>query len=276
MRQIILVLTFVGLTGCAGLFFYPYEQHVLTPDQLDLDYEDVYLKSSDGLRLHGWYLPARGRPVGTILFLHGNAENISTHIGSVYWLPDRQFNVFLLDYRGYGASEGKPGFAGALADVEDVIAYLVARKGADSERLVLFGQSLGGALAIYSAAHTAYRPHIKALVVESALSSYRGITREKLAGFWLTWPLQWPLSRLVSDDYSPLQAIAAVSPVPLLIIHGDQDRIVPVHHAQRLYEAAQEPKQLWIVEGAGHIQAFASPEYRERFVTYLRQALSPL
>lgn len=272
MRRLSLLLLLLGLSGCTSLFFYPQKRHVLTPDELDLAYRDVSLESSGGVTLHGWFLPAKAQQaVGTVLFLHGNAENISTHIASVYWLPAYDFNVFLLDYRGYGASQGKPDLAGLHDDIDCAIAYLL--KQTDPNRLVIFGQSLGGALAIYALAHSPHRNRIRALVIESAFSSYRRITREKLASFWLTWPLQWPLSLPVGDAYSPLEAIARVSPVPILIVHGGRDRIVPVHHAYRLHERAAEPKQLWILPHGGHIQAFRDATYRQRLIRYLREVL---
>ena len=107
MRRLLLIgLLSVGLLGCNGVFFVPYRAHVQTPKQLGLAYEDVYFQAGDGTLLHAWFLPAESKALGTILFLHGNAENISTHIMSVRWLPARGFNVLLLDYRGYGASGG--------------------------------------------------------------------------------------------------------------------------------------------------------------------------
>ena len=275
MRRLLTIgLLSVSLLSCSGVFFQPYRGHVQTPQRLDLAYEDVHFQAGDGTSLHGWFLPAQGKALGTILFLHGNAENISTHIMSVLWLPARRFNVFLLDYRGYGASEGKPTFAGAQDDVESALKMLVTRPDVDAGRIVVFGQSLGGAIALHRVAHTAYRKNIRALVVESTFSGYRRIAREKLANFWLTWPLQWPLSWTISDKYNPSEAVARISPIPLLIIHGDQDPIVPAHHGQRLFELAGEPKQLWMVHGGGHIQAFQSQRYRDRFVVYLTEILS--
>jgi hypothetical protein len=193
---------------------------------------------------------------------------------SVRWLPERGFNVFLLDYRGYGASAGKPTLAGVQDDVESALKMLVAHPGVDAGRIVVFGQSLGGAIAVHRVAHTAYRGNIRALVVESAFSGYRRITREKLGDFWLTWPFQYLLSWTVSDDYKPSEAVADISPIPLLIIHGDRDPIVPAHHGQRLFEFAREPKQLWIVPDGGHIQAFQRQSYRDRFVAWLTEVLS--
>lgn len=273
-RLLILIALSLGLAGCSNVFFFPYRGHVQTPGQLGLKYEDVYFSAADGTRLHGWFLPAQDKAAGTILFLHGNAENVSTHIMSVRWLPERGFNMFLLDYRGYGASAGKPTLAGVQDDVDSALRMLIVRPDVDADRLVVFGQSLGGAVAIYNVARSPYRRHIRALVVESAFSSHRRITREKLSDFWLTWPFQYPLSWTVSDKYSPSRVVADISPIPLLIIHGDRDPIVPLHHGQSLFERAREPKQLWIVPGGGHIQAFQSQGYRDRFVAWLTQALS--
>lgn len=259
--------------GCAGLFFYPWSQHVRTPDQIGLGYEDVWFETDDGLRLHGWYLPARGNPCASVLFLHGNAENISTHIASVHWMPGRGFDVFMPDYRGYGASAGAPSLAGLQRDVEAAMRILLARRrGAD--QVAVFGQSLGAATAIHYVARSPHRARIGALVVESPFASHRAIAREKLAEFWLTWPFQWIPRLTVSDAYSPAAAIGDVAPIPLLIVHGERDRIVPIAHAERLYAAAREPKQLWRAEG-GHIAAFRSEPMRERLAAYLAQRLCP-
>jgi hypothetical protein len=275
MRRLLFILglTAALLAGCNGVFFFPDPARMSSPDQLGLKYEDVYLPANDDTRLHAWFLPAVGKAIGTILFLHGNAENIGTHIMSVHWLPAQGFNVFLLDYRGYGDSSGKPSVEGVQDDVDSAMRTLLARPDVDPDRIVMFGQSLGGAIAIYNVTHSPYRQHIRALAVESAFASYRQIAREKLAAFWLTWPLQYPLSWLISDQYSPAGAVAGISPIPLLIIHGDHDPIVPVAHGKRLFELAREPKQLWIVPGGGHIQAFQHRDYRDRFVAYLTEVL---
>lgn len=275
MRRLLTIgLLSVSLLGCSGVFFQPYRDHVQTPKKLGLAYEDVYFQAGDGTPLHAWFLPAEGKAQGTILFLHGNAENISTHIMSVRWLPTRGFNVFLLDYRGYGVSGGTASLSGVQEDVDAALRILLARNDVDPDRVVVFGQSLGGAIAIYNVAHSPYRQHIRALVTESAFASYRQIAREKLSGFWLTWPLQWPLSWTVSDAYSPSATVVNVSPIPLLIIHGDRDSIVPLHHGQQLYDLAREPKELWVVPDGGHILAFEHQIYRDRFVAYLTKVLS--
>lgn len=272
-RLLVAALLTLLLPGCIGLFFQPYGPYVRTPGDIGLAYEEVTFEAADGIHLHGWFLPASPPACATILFLHGNAENISTHIGSVYWLPAQGFNVFLFDYRGYGASGGSPSLAGIQTDVDAAMRYVLGRR--DHGPVVMFGQSLGGAAAIYYAAHGRLRKRIRSLVVESSFASYRGIVREKLAGFWLTWPLQWLPKLTVSDKYSPVAAIGGVAPIPLLLVHGEKDPIVPLQDGERLFAAAHEPKQFWKVAGVGHIAAFRSPAMRERLVAYLRRQLCP-
>ena len=276
--QLLIVALFgISPTACTNLFFQPSKVEFIRPSQLGLEYEDIYLSAADGQRLHAWYLPARtkAKALGTILFLHGNAENMSTHIKSVFWLPAYGFNVFLLDYRGYGRSTGRADIDAAHVDVETAIGYLINRGGVDRKALVIFGQSLGGAIAIHAAAHSQYRQLIKGLVIESTFSSYRDIAREKLAEFWLTWPFQWPFSWLIFDRYSPLNSIGKLSPIPLIIIQGGRDPIVPEHHAWRLFQAAHEPKQLWIEPNMAHIQTLTIPKKRQHFVSTLKQILNP-
>jgi fermentation-respiration switch protein FrsA (DUF1100 family) len=272
-RDFLAILLSLTLAGCTQVFFQPHRARIITPEQLGLAHEEVRFRSADGVDLHGWFLPARGVAAGSVLFLHGNAENISTHILSVSWMPARGFNVFLFDYRGYGASEGQPTLSGVLDDIDAAMRTLLARPDIDKSRVIVFGQSLGGSLAAYYAAHCAFRDNMRALVIDSAFSSYAGIVREKLAANWLTWPFQWITSLSVDERFSPLPAMKLISPIPLLVIQGDRDTIVPPHHAQRLYDAALEPKQLWIVEGAGHVQAMGKDIQRDRLAAYMVQAV---
>ena len=243
-------------------------------DEIGIDYEDVYFQSRDGTRLHGWWLPAEGKAQGTVLQLHGNAENISTHIGSVYWLPKRGFNVLLFDYRGYGLSGGKPSLAGAVMDVESAINWLLAQNTKDRNNIVVLGQSLGGALGTYAIATSGLSTKIKALVLDSSFDDYRDVAREIFGKIWLTWPFQYPLSWTIDDDYAPVRVIKRISPTPILIIHSKQDPIIPAQHARRLFEAAAEPKTLWMLPDGPHISALFRPEIRDKLVIYMTNTIN--
>ena len=259
------------LAGCTGNFFQPDRRLFATPANQGLDYRPVTLRAADGTALFAWFLPARGAVRANVLFLHGNAENISTHFTNVAWMPAAGFNVLALDYRGYGGSEGRPSLAGVQLDIDAAMRALLERPDAAGRPVVVLGQSLGGALAIHYVAHSRYRDRICALVADSAFSDYRRIVSEKLAGFALTWPLQWLPALTVDNRYSPERAVAAVSPIPLLLIHGEADAVVPASHAQRLFERAAQPKALWLVPGAGHIAAIHEPGVRERLTAYLER-----
>lgn len=267
-----LLLCAILLSGCGSVFFYPQRELVLTPQAAGLDYRDIELHASDGVTLHAWYLPAQGETRGTVLFLHGNGGNVSTQLGAVYWLPARGYAVLIPDYRGYGLSAGKVSIPGALRDIEAALSWLVARPEVAAHGMAVLGHSLGGSLAVPAMAQSAHRGRVRTAIVVSAFSSYRGIAREKLAQFWLTWPLQWPLSLAVLDRYSPLYTIAGLAPMPLLIVHGDADVVVPVSHGDALYEAAGEPKTYWRLQGGTHTSVLADEENRERLVEWLDRA----
>jgi fermentation-respiration switch protein FrsA (DUF1100 family) len=267
--RLVLLLVLACLAGCTGLFFQPMRQHVHSPMDAGVAFRDIALTASDGVRLHAWVLPAQGEARGVVVFLHGNAENISTHVASVLWLPARGYHVVVPDYRGYGRSEGKPSLDGVLRDVDAATAYAADPMNFGGLPIVLFGQSLGGALALVHAGDPAHRERLAGVISDSAFSGFRDIAREKLRLWWVTRWIAWPLGWLVDDDARPVDAVARIAPVPVLLIHGDRDVIVPVQHSSRLFDAARAPKTQWIAPGAGHIQALRSPEMRDRFARYL-------
>ncbi len=255
-------------TGCTFLFFQPQKEHVDNPIAKLFLPDDVFFKTPDGLKLHGWFFKSRDNR-GSVLVLHGNAENLSTHVNSTLWLVREGFNVFIFDYRGYGMSEGHSTVEGIHVDAEAALETLLTLPGVNKEKIAVLGQSIGGAAAVYLVATSPYKRYVKALVIESTFSSYRLIAREKVSLCCVTWPFQYPLSFLVSDTYSPVKWIKNVSPVPVLIIHGEADSIVPAHHGRILYDAALQPKEFWETVEPGHIRSFADATVRKNVATYL-------
>jgi uncharacterized protein len=272
-RLLLIVAGTLLLSGCTHLVFQPMRQHVLDPAQIKLKAEDQWIKTSDKVTLHAWWLPHQGKELGTILLLHGNAENISTHIGSVWWLPQYGYNVLLFDYRGYGRSEGEPSLNGIHLDMAAALDSLFQRKDIDTNHIVVLGQSMGGATAITGLASSPYKERVASLIVEGTFTSYRSLTRELLEKSWLTWLFQWPLSLTIDDTFRPIDSIREIQNIPILIIHSRDDEVIPFHHGEELYKAAIGEKQFWALDKVRHIAAFTEEANRQHLLAYLKEIL---
>ncbi|MGZ8256531.1 MAG: alpha/beta hydrolase [Gallionella sp.] len=273
LRTLLTLCCLCCLSACTQVFFQPHHHLVNTPTQFGIAFQNETFHAQDGTELNAWFMPALGAPHGTILFLHGNAENISTHFRNVAWLPAAGYNVLALDYRGYGASDGVSTLAGVQQDIDAAMRHLLTHPNVDAQRVAIMGQSLGGALAIFYSAHSAYREQIRAVISDSAFSDYRIVAREAMAKFWLTWSLQWLPWVAIDNDYAPLAAVAEISPIPLLLIHGTSDSVVNASHAHALYAAAKNPKQLLLTD-TEHIQALSRPLVRQQLLEFLQRSLA--
>lgn len=261
----------LSLTGCSSMLFYPEPGLPFTPDKAKLVYRDVNLTAADGTRLHGWWLPAKaGVPVkGTVLHLHGNGGNLSWHLGGSWWLPEQGYQVLMLDYRGYGRSEGKPGLPAIYQDIQAAFDWLDQAPEVQGKPLVVLGQSIGGALAVhYLAEHPQRRADLKALILDGTPASYRDVARYALGTSWLTWPLKTPLSWLIPDDDSAVNGLARLAGTPTLIFQSMDDTLVPLDNGIRLYQIAPPPRVLQLTRG-GHVQTFADPTWRQVMLRYL-------
>ncbi len=268
----LLILAIALMPGCTSLFFHPSKRLHPTPLLKNVNQEDVYFKTPDGLTLHGWLLkPKHNKNFGVILHLHGNAENITAHVNNVLWLVEEGFTVFTFDYRGYGKSEGSPEIEGVHIDAETALEKTLNISAGANKKIIVFGQSLGGAIAVYTVANTKHRKNINALILDSPFSGYRKIAREKVSQIVLAWPIRHPLSLLINDYYSPAEWIKKTAPIPLLIMHGKNDPVIPTHHSLILFAQAGEPKDLWITETDGHILSLADKDVKERLIDYLKR-----
>jgi fermentation-respiration switch protein FrsA (DUF1100 family) len=259
----------LGFGGCGAgnaLLYWPNALVYSDPSREGLHHDEVVFPSGDGTKLSGWFLPAQPGPArGTIFYCHGNAQNLTAHYGFVSWLPQHGYNLFLFDYRGYGKSEGRPTREGTLLDTAAALDYLRQREDVDADRIVGFGQSLGGACLLAAVGENDPR-RLRGIAVESTFYSYQEVAQAKLAESWLLWLVQWPLSRwLVTEDHSPSKSLAAISPVPLLVIHGTDDEIVAFSQGKRLYERAGEPKRFIEVTGGRHVEAIGGHRFGDRY-----------
>jgi fermentation-respiration switch protein FrsA (DUF1100 family) len=261
----------LALTGCSSMLFYPEPGVPFTPDKARLQYQDVNLTAADGTRLHGWWLPAReGVPVkGTVLHLHGNGGNLSWHLGGVWWLPEQGYQVLMLDYRGYGESQGEPSLPAVYQDVQAAFDWLNTAPQVQGKPLVVLGQSIGGALAVhYLSEHPQERSRLKALVLDSVPASYRSVARNSLSKSWLAWPLKTPLSWLIPEADSAVNGLPRLAGTPMLIFHSMDDTLVPLANGIELYKAAPPPRVLQLTRGE-HVQTFADPLWRQVMLRYL-------
>jgi fermentation-respiration switch protein FrsA (DUF1100 family) len=222
------------------LIYFPQRAHDMSPRDLGLAFEDLTLATEDGVRIHAWYLPAPGEARLTILFAHGNAGNIGHRLDRALLLQTKLgANVLLFDYRGYGRSEGSPDEEGTYRDARAAHRWLLETKRAPADSLVLFGESLGSAVALDLAVS---RP-CRALVLESPFASVPAMAR----AVYPFLPL-WPFVRTRYDN----EAKAPSLRVPLLVLHGDRDEVVPFAQGRRVFDAAPTPKRFFAIPGAGH------------------------
>ncbi len=218
--------------------YFPSRGYDATPSGLALAHEDVWLVAEDGVRIHGWYLPVPQARWVTLLS-HGNAGNISHRLDRALLLQARlRSSVFLYDYRGYGESEGSPEEAGTYRDARAAYRYLVEQKQVKPGELVLFGESLGSAVSLDLALdHPA-----AALVLEAPFTSVRDMARATIFA---------PLAPFVRTRYESLARVPRLR-MPLLVVQGDRDEVVPPAQGRRLFDAAPEPKRYYAIPGAGH------------------------
>jgi fermentation-respiration switch protein FrsA (DUF1100 family) len=242
-----LTLVLSALGGLLLLFetrfiYFPSRAHEATPAGLGLPSEEVRLTAEDGVRLHGWFLPVRGAR-WTVLLSHGNAGNISHRLDRTLFLQTRLgASVLLYDYRGYGRSEGSPDEPGTYRDARAAYRYLVEQRRVPPERLVLFGESLGSAVSLDLAlAHPA-----AALILEAPFTSVPAMARTTIF---------FPLAPFVRTRYDNLEKVGRLR-MPLLVLQGDHDEVVPFAQGRRLFEAAPGPKRFFAIPGAGHNDTF--------------------
>lgn len=271
MKLISILALLLSLAGCSSMLFYPEAGLPFTPDKARLEYRDVNLTAADGTRLHGWWLPAKaGVPVkGTVLHLHGNGGNMSWHLGGSWWLPEQGYQVLMLDYRGYGQSQGEPSLPAIYQDIQAAFDWLKAAPEVQGKPLVVLGQSIGGALAVhYLAEHPEERSRIKALVLDGVPASYRDVARNSLSNSWLTLPFRTPLSWFIPDGDSAVNGLPRMAGTPMLIFHSMDDTLVPLVNGISVYKAAPPPRVLQLTRG-GHVQTFADPLWRQVMLRYL-------
>jgi fermentation-respiration switch protein FrsA (DUF1100 family) len=245
----VIVLAGAFLLVCVALYFfqtrlifYPTREFAITPSQLQLPYEEVYIDVTPEERIHGWYFPTSSpdnvKKVPVVLFCHGNAGNISHRLETAELILSLGADILLFDYRGYGKSDGSPSENNVYADAEACYNWLMEQKGVRPQDIILFGRSLGGAVAI----ELARRIKCGGLIVESSFTSVREMGKKMFPIF--------PVKRLLKCKFNSIGKIRSVT-CPVLVTHSPDDDLVPFEMGRQLFAAANEPKQFVTLRG-GH------------------------
>ena len=220
--------------------YYPFRAIEATPEDIRLEYEDVYVTTEDGVRLSAWFIPSE-EPRATLMFCHGNGGNISHRLDKIKIFNDLYLDVFIFDYRGYGMSKGEPSEKGLYLDAEAVYNYLLNDKKIPPQKLIVYGESLGGAVAV----ELAGRHKVGGIIIEGTFTSVKDMAK-RIAPFIPAF--------IYSSKYDSLERIKDIK-APKLIFHSIDDEIVPFESGERLFNAAKEPKEFVELRG-GHNDAF--------------------
>lgn len=270
MKQGLLFLIIMLCLSCSSLLYYPDKGQLVDPTKLGFYPKDIWVSTISGKKIHAWYFETEKTPsLGTIIFFHGNAENLSTHFISLAWISKQNYNLLIFDYEGYGKSEGSPEPQNTVLAGQAVIRWAAQK---DPRPLIIYGQSLGGIVAARAVLDLKSEIKFKTLILDSSFDSYKVVARRSLAKSWLTWIFQ-PLGYLLmDDDYAP-HSLADISPIPILFIHGEKDRVIESTFSREMFAKAQEPKQLWLIPAGEHGSTFFvnKKEYRPLFLKYLSE-----
>lgn len=257
------------LSGCMSFFYYPSKKNFFDPLRAGLLQEEVDFQTSSGDTVHAWWFRSFVKPSkGTIVFFHGNAENITSHFASLAWIPKEGYSYLIFDYPGYGRSSGTPTPKSTIEAGKAAIDWVHGNK--DQGPLIIIGQSLGGNIALKSLLDLNGKFPLKAIVIDCSFPSYQKIAAGKLSQSWITWILQPLAYVLISDEYAP-KGIQRLAPTPMLVIHGQKDVTVEPEYGDQIYAMAGEPKQMWKIPDGTHGSTFWSHDrvYQKKLVEYL-------
>jgi uncharacterized protein len=241
---IVVLLTLIGayVASAAVLYlfqarflYFPERDMVSTPHDARLPFEAIYFKTTDNVELYGWYVP-KPNARGVVLFCHGNAGNISHRLEYIQLFDKLGFSTFLFDYRGYGKSEGKPSELGTYFDALGAWTYLVDKRFVSPEEIVVYGESLGGAVGAWLAKER--RP--AALILASSFTSLPDVA----ASLYPLFPVRW----LARFQYDTRRFLCDVT-CPVLVIHSPEDEIIPYAHGCALFEGAKDPRKFLEIQG---------------------------
>ena len=257
-------LVIVGLTVFLYFFqqvylFQPEEEILRTPESLGLEFENVNIEIEGDTYIKGWYIPAADQK-GVVLFCHSNYGNISYYLDAVFFINSLGFSILIFDYRGYGQSRGSPSEKGTYADVRAAWSYLRYTRNIPAENIIVWGRSLGAAIAADLVVD--YSP--RALVMESGFSSFPAVAKDYFPYV--------PVQMIARYDYNNLEKIKHAD-CPVMVVHSRDDEIIAFYHGQKIFKAANPPKRFLEINGSHNDCYFESgKKYEQAIKAFLQNA----
>ena len=259
---LLIAITVMGCRPEDSFIFHPSAEIVQTPHHTGLQFQDHFFTSADGVRLHGWFIPHRDARA-TLVWFHGNAGNISHRVENIKLLHDKvKINIFIFDYRGYGRSAGSISEEGAYRDGAAALDFVRQQLAVEAKSLIIFGRSLGAAVA----AEMALRFACRGLILETPFTSIRDMAKT-------VFPVL-PIGPFLQTRFDVLEKITQVK-VPLLVLHGDRDELVPYEQGQKVFATARAPKEFYTINGAKHNDTYlvGGTAYFERLRSFVETVL---
>jgi uncharacterized protein len=274
-RNSIFLLLILSLlvSACETVFYSPGSYYYYPPENFGYSPQEFFFPSLDGTKLSGWMFPSRASTKKNLIILqfHGNGENMTSHYTSLAWTTKKGFELITFDYRGYGKSEGELGHKGVIEDA--VAAYNFAKKRAlkTDQKIILYGQSLGATILLKAIEEFKDTHVIHSVFIEGGFLNHKEMANEFLSRFWITWPFQWLPYLVVNGSYSPDHFFEYFpAGVPLIVIHGEKDEIIPIRFGKEIYSLAKPPKRWILAKDKHHIDTMFDKNYRNVFLDTIK------
>ena len=258
------------VSGCSKNAIFPTDTEVYdSPKHYAYSYEEFYFKSTQEAMLRGWLFRSNGASQGVVVVANGMKYNMSSRFQEWTWLLDKGYDLFIFDYRGYGESKGEVDMFGFVDDVASAIEYTHALN--EDLPMIVVGQSMGGSFVIDAVAKKEY-PYVKLLIIDSTMTGFARASKEIIKEHVLLWPLIWVPEAITPEGVDAIDVVDKTE-TPMLFMVGLQDQIIAPKHSAELFVKAKDPKALWVVEEAGHVECTHNLRVKEDLLSAINDAV---
>ncbi|MCM8537516.1 MAG: alpha/beta hydrolase [Lentisphaeraceae bacterium] len=263
------------LTSCNVLVYHPEKTSYSHPRDFEINYENLFIRTSDNVALHAWWLtPKEGEAKATIIHFHSSEKNISYHLKDSHRFVEQGYNVLLFDYRGFGHSDGIPNKWGLTKDGLAAIDYIINRDDIDNSKLVIFAQAEGAPVALSALDQYDIKP--SCIILDNPLFTYRKIAEETVEKVPVGKVLGFPSYLAASfHDYNPDRDLKSTWGIPLLVCHSERNDTISSEHALAIYKNATQPKTLYLTRGAGHLNLLQNKKHFSKITSFISENTKP-